>query len=405
MSDTSYLGGAGLPDVNQGWRILLATGITTFVALILVLARFYVRIFIIRNVGWDDYTMALTMLLSLCGFAIIVPEVQYGAGRHTVYVEHTASKAMHLNFATQAIYLWAIGLVKVSIGLFLLRFAPQKGYKIFIWVVIVLMTLYTAICFLTLMFECKDIRTNWDKNVVSECFSSRQLLILSYTNTALNILTDLIFAFLPILMLRHLQVNRRVKASLVCILGLGIFACAAAFVKISILPNYGRNGDFLWDYTNLTIWVVTECNTGIMAGSLPTLKPLFKRVLGTYGSRSKTTREYHGSKQYKLRSMSRSRGEQLHSHGHLTGNLSVIEHDDDIKIPTSNIPSGNTSLTREGSNSSKERILGDGIVCTTEVMVSHSQKNSPTLPPAPSPTRLGRMKSLKGFRVEADDRV
>ncbi|OGE50290.1 hypothetical protein PENARI_c017G04799 [Penicillium arizonense] len=320
MSDTSYLGGAGLPDVNQGWRILLATGITTFVALILVLARFYVRIFIIRNVGWDDYTMALTMLLSLCGFAIIVPE---------------------------GIYLWAIGLVKVSIGLFLLRFAPQKGYKIFIWVVIVLMTLYTAICFLTLVFECKDIRTNWDKNVVSECFSSRQLLILSYTNTALNILTDLIFALLPIFMLRHLQVNRRVKASLVCILGLGIFACAAAFVKISILPNYGRNGDFLWDYTNLTIWVVTECNTGIMAGSLPTLKPLFKRVLGTYGSRSKTTREYHGSKQYKLRSMSRSRGEQLHSHGHLTGNLSVIEHDDDIKIPRSNIPSGNTSLSRE----------------------------------------------------------
>lgn len=39
-------------------------------------------------------------------------------------------------FATQAIYMWAIGLVKISIGLFLLRFAPRRGYKIFIWVVI-----------------------------------------------------------------------------------------------------------------------------------------------------------------------------------------------------------------------------------------------------------------------------
>ncbi|KAJ5747750.1 uncharacterized protein N7511_009446 [Penicillium nucicola] len=408
MSDTSYLAGAGLPDIDQGWRILLATGITTAVALLIVLARFYVRIFIIRNVGWDDYTMALTMLLSLSGFAIIVPEVKYGAGRHTAYVLETASKAMHLNFATQGIYLWAIGLVKVSIGLFLLRFAPQKSFRIFIWVVIILMTLYTTVCFLTLMFECKDIRTNWDKSVVSQCFSPRQLLILSYTNTALNILTDLIFSILPIFMLRHLQVNRRVKASLVCILGLGVFACAAAFVKISILPNYGRTGDFLWDYTNLTIWVVTESNTGIIAGSLPTLKPLFKRVLGTYGSRSKTTREYYGSRQYKLRSMSRSRGEQLHSHGQFTGNLSVIEHDD-MKVPKSNAVSANTSLTypaRDGSNSSEERILGDGIVCTTEVMVSHSQQNSPTLPPAPSSTRLERMKSLKGLRlVEADDRV
>lgn len=59
----------------------------------------------------------------------------YGAGRHTVYVENTASMATHLNFATQGIYMWAIGLVKISIGLFLLRFAPRRGYKIFIWVV------------------------------------------------------------------------------------------------------------------------------------------------------------------------------------------------------------------------------------------------------------------------------
>jgi hypothetical protein len=106
--------------------------------------------------------------------------------------------------------------------------------------------------------------------------------------------------------------------------------------------------------------------------------------------------------------MSKSRGEQLHSHGHLTGNLSVIEHDNDIKVPRSNITSADTSLTypaREGSNSSEERILGDGIVCTTEVMVSHSQQTSPVLPPAPSPKGLGRMKSLRGFRIETDDRV
>lgn len=135
-SDGPRGGGANLPDVNHGPRIIIATAITTFAALITVLARFYVRVYLIRNVGWDDYIMALTMLLSVCGFAIIVPEVKYGAGRHGAYVQGTAVTAMHLNYATQAIYMWAIGLVKVSIGLFLLRFAPQKGFSIFIWVVI-----------------------------------------------------------------------------------------------------------------------------------------------------------------------------------------------------------------------------------------------------------------------------
>lgn len=53
-----------------------------------------------------------------------------------VYVMDTLKTAMHLNFATQAIYLWVIGLVKISIGLMLIRFAPRKGYKLFIQIVI-----------------------------------------------------------------------------------------------------------------------------------------------------------------------------------------------------------------------------------------------------------------------------
>ncbi|GIK07579.1 hypothetical protein Aspvir_003245 [Aspergillus viridinutans] len=380
-----HIAGAGLPDENRGPAILAATSVVTISALLTVLARMYVRVFIIRNVGADDYTMLLTMVLSLAGWAIIIPEVIYGAGRHSAYVMDTAVKANQLNFATQGIYMWAIGLVKVSIGLFLLRFAPRRGYKVFIWVIIVLMSLYTTICFFTLIFQCHNIRSIWDPSVKSKCFKPTQLLQLSYTNTALNILTDLIFAILPAFMLRHLQVNRRVKASLVCILGLGVFACAAAFVKVSILPIYGRTGDFLWDYTDLTIWVVpdsVECNTGIIAGSLPTLKPLFKQPLGSYGSRgSKSrTRNYFRSTRYKLRSLSRqnpSKPQTLAS-----GNFDT-DGQTQRKGPLTYQSAYETTTTAtypggEGRNSSEEHILssgGEGIVCVTEVMVSHSQES------------------------------
>lgn len=72
-------------------------------------------------------------------------------------------------------------------------------------------------------------------------------------------------------------------------------ATAAALVKISYLPNYGKTGDWLWDSRNITIWTVTECNIGIVAGNLPCLKPLFRSVLGsTYGrgSRARSTPKY-----------------------------------------------------------------------------------------------------------------
>ncbi|PYI12263.1 hypothetical protein BO78DRAFT_402210 [Aspergillus sclerotiicarbonarius CBS 121057] len=384
MAASSHLGGAGLPDVSQGPQILAATSITTIIALIVVLARMYVRIFVIRNAGLDDYIMVLTMALSLSGWAVVIPEVKYGAGRHTVYVENTASIAMHLNFVTQAIFMWAIGLVKVSIGLFLLRFAPRRSYKIFIWVVMVVMALYTIICFFTLMFECKDIRSIWDENVKSKCFTSTQLLKLSYTNTGLNILTDLIFAILPAIMLRHLQVNRRIKASLICILGLGIFACAAAIVKLSVLPNYGRTGDLLWDYSTLTIWVIVESNMGIIAGSLPTLKPLFKQVLGSYGSQTKTRPYTYGSKQYRLHSLSRSRQGQQQSvrNGTVSGIDPGGGREGSQISPGPHVTTNATAKSPygESSNSNEECILSRqdsrGIVLTTEVVVLHSSAAS-----------------------------
>ncbi len=49
----AYLGGAGLPDENQGPKILASTGTLTALALTTLIARMYVRIKIVENVGWD----------------------------------------------------------------------------------------------------------------------------------------------------------------------------------------------------------------------------------------------------------------------------------------------------------------------------------------------------------------
>lgn len=101
-------------------------------------------------------------------------------------------------------------------------------------------------------------------------------------------------------MLWQVQLNRRQKTSIICILGLGIFATAAAIVKITFIPNYGLKGDWLWDSRDITIWTILECCVGIVGGNLPCLKPLFRTVLGsTYGRGSKGrtggTPRYYGA--------------------------------------------------------------------------------------------------------------
>lgn len=133
------------------------------------------------------------------------------------------------------------------------------------------------------MLQCTDIRALWDLEIAqtATCWNQKTLQGLSYTNVSLNILTDLCFAiFIPVPMLWNLNVNKRTRASLILALSLGCFACGAAIAKIPSLVNYGKTGDWLWDSRDICIWTVMECNVGIVAGSLPALRPMFKRVLG-----------------------------------------------------------------------------------------------------------------------------
>jgi hypothetical protein len=66
---------------------------------------------------------------------LIVPEVGYGAGRHTIYIQPATNiiKGLHLNFVTQPLCLVALCLTKISVGMFLLRLTPSTRYARFIW--------------------------------------------------------------------------------------------------------------------------------------------------------------------------------------------------------------------------------------------------------------------------------
>ncbi|KAK8057055.1 integral membrane family protein [Apiospora saccharicola] len=321
------LPGAGLPDDYRGSEILGAVIATTSVALITVLARLWVRLTMVHKMGSDvsltylpsfdfiverinqDWAMIIAMTLSLAGLGVVIPQVYYGAGRHIVYLApDVATMGLKINFVSQAVYLWAIPAVKMSIGLFLLRIAPNKIYRRMLQGVMVFTMVYTMFCFLTLLLQCTNLAILWDPTVQATCWSKGTLQMLSHVNSIINIVTDMFFAVLPAPMLWNVQINMRTKASLICIMGLGVFAVAAALIKSLFLSNYGKTGDFLWDSTDLTIWISAECNTGIIAACLPCLKPLFKRILDSttqrYGKSSFGSSANQTNQSYKMKSYS-----------------------------------------------------------------------------------------------------
>jgi hypothetical protein len=163
--------------------------------------------------------MVAAMVLCITGQIIIIPEVRFGGGKHIDQVDPADfQQAFKLNFVTQPIYLWAICLVKLAIGFFLLRVAVVTIYRRIIIGVMTFMTLYTLACFLvcfpmhissvetlaytmvkTIVLQCTNLAVQWDPNVKGTCWGPTTLKALSYTNVSLNILTDLLFAiFIPV---------------------------------------------------------------------------------------------------------------------------------------------------------------------------------------------------------------
>lgn len=115
----------------------------------------------------------------------------HGGGRHVAHLDPEEVKiGLKLNFVTQPVYLIATTASKVSIALFLLRIASDKGWKRFLWGLLGFMILYTFVAVLTVFLQCSNLAVLWDSTIVTSCWSPQTLRGLSYANVCKSIMNN-----------------------------------------------------------------------------------------------------------------------------------------------------------------------------------------------------------------------
>ncbi|RDL36492.1 uncharacterized protein BP5553_05844 [Venustampulla echinocandica] len=278
----------GPPPSNEshGQMILGITGFFTAFACMAVLLRMYVRVVMLKRMGADDYVMIVAMLCSFTVFVFFVVEVNLGVGQHfgNPHFMSNFTEIVHWSYHHGWILVVGISSVKISVGIFLIRLVQKKWYKRCIIAWIVFLVIFTVACVGTLIFQCIPIRAAWDfmlrLDPNTKCYSIDVFRSIGLFNGAINIFTDFVFATLPIPVILPLKIDMRSKISLVCILSLGYFACAAAIVKEQLLSNFFENID---NYFNnaFNIWNDVELNVAILAACLPALRPLVASFLDT----------------------------------------------------------------------------------------------------------------------------
>ncbi|KAI1204110.1 uncharacterized protein F4807DRAFT_472677 [Annulohypoxylon truncatum] len=272
------------PD-NLGPAVVTVSWIFATLSTAVVLARFYVRLRIIRSFTIDDYIIALTLLLALCNSIFLTISSFWGLGQH---IEAFELQPMRKMYAIKWVYLCEFfsilspGFGRISFAFLLLGLMPPtKAQRLFLWGIICIQFVVDIGTVIISFSQCRPINGYWDPSVRPSCWPREVQQYAAYFQSL-----DLILALFPTALFWNLNMEFKQKLSLSCIMGLGIFAMIASMVKTINLRSLAETYDPTYAMAELAIWWTLEANFVLLAVSIPTLRPILKpsRIFTRSGS-------------------------------------------------------------------------------------------------------------------------
>ncbi|KAG8170092.1 hypothetical protein KVR01_000837 [Diaporthe batatas] len=258
--------------------IFLVTMATTSFVL-----RAYVRAFMVRAFGVDDWFMLFATITFILFVTSVNIGVHYGTGRHFADLELSDFKdAMQFWYYCYIWYCWTMIFSKISIGIFLLRIIVERIQVWFIYMALTINVLTGMVFFFVTTLQCQPVSYFWNKDQPGKCIQIDIIIGLTYLYSSLNIIVDFTFAILPIFIVRKLNMKRRMKVAIMPLLSMGCIASSAVVVRLAYVETF-RNPDFLFATVDIAIWSTVECGLAVSAGSLACIRPLFKVIMHRLG--------------------------------------------------------------------------------------------------------------------------
>ncbi|RAR04067.1 cation-transporting atpase 4 [Stemphylium lycopersici] len=175
--------------------------------------------------------------------------------------------------------------IKCSIGFALIRIASGKKWiEYVIYICMVSCFIVMGGTGMYLFFQCMPVQKNWYVAMEGECQPRTIQTTLSYAVAVVSITTDWIFATLPIFLLWDVQLDWRVKGSVMAMLGLGIFASIAPIVRLKFLIGLNDQTRLLENLSDILAWASAEMNVGMFVANLPACHPLLKHLIARFST-------------------------------------------------------------------------------------------------------------------------
>jgi hypothetical protein len=202
----------------------------------------------------DDYAIVVCCLLAVIRTALQILSVQRGNGRHRPYISQTDYEYVNfLTWLTQLFLFTNIGLLKCSICLLILRIKNDDILRYCLYGMMTGLILTNLLPIIVLLAQCNPPSKYWSPSTNGKCWPTQVRIYSIYLQvgewqhkvchcdpstdrkTAYSVITDLICALLPIVVLWKVKITLKTKIGVCFLMSLGLIATAVAIVRASSL--------------------------------------------------------------------------------------------------------------------------------------------------------------------------
>ncbi|BAE66454.1 unnamed protein product [Aspergillus oryzae RIB40] len=228
---------------DKGPRILAVVWTLSTLTTIFVAARVYIRQWLIRNAGIDDYIIVVSLCLTLTSVGMTTANVHMGYGKHAWFLDQSTVETISLvNTISFVIGIFCFTIPKVAVTVLLTRILnPSRLQRIWLWTMIGVTASVSFVCIFLLVFQCDPPQAAWQRRLVTEgkanCNDVQILIKYAIFNAALSASADLYLAIYPSTVLMKLRMPLQKRLALCAALGMGSIIESNVLILASCIPT------------------------------------------------------------------------------------------------------------------------------------------------------------------------
>ncbi|KAF2745831.1 hypothetical protein M011DRAFT_446424 [Sporormia fimetaria CBS 119925] len=238
-----------------------------------VFSRLYTRILVLRRWRCEDVFIACAIASSI-GLAIAVGiQTQHNLGAQTPTLSPgDIIKSQKALWTSILFHNLTLTFTRLSLLLHYLRIFTSRRSHIICIIGICIILAHGVAALFSSVFLCMPVSFFWDNSIVGgKCLS---WFAVWFSNASIDVLENCFLIFVPMPMLRSLEIPRAHKKALGAVFALGGIVCIISVVRLQSLLAISSSTDPSPQNASLAALSAVEANAGIIVACLPSLHPV-----------------------------------------------------------------------------------------------------------------------------------